>query len=240
MAVFARTPLPGRAKTRLIPLLGPQGAAQLQAVLILDTTRKVERLTGIARWLFLAGPRSPSLQNRKRWKVARQRGASLSARLNKAFRRLLARHPAAVIIGTDSPLLPPRVLREALNELRVCDSVLGPCPDGGFYLIGLRRAIAGGFGGVRWGTRFAFRDMLNNLTTRGISCSILQPIPDLDRPADLRELTRLLAASPTRRMLASAVWRFLKARYPALSHVAKMHHRRRKPPQPLVGIWIRK
>jgi glycosyltransferase A (GT-A) superfamily protein (DUF2064 family) len=61
-----------------------------------------------------------------------------------------------VVIGTDSPLLPPRFLREALAELQACDAVLGPCPDGGYYLIGSRRLDASTFCGIRWSTPHAF------------------------------------------------------------------------------------
>src|SRR3989442_15683695 len=51
---------------------------------------------------------------------------------------MLSRHDDAIVIGTDSPLVPVRVLRLAISELRICDAVLGPCPDGGYYLVGLR------------------------------------------------------------------------------------------------------
>ena len=145
--------MPGRAKTRLIPLLGPRGAAELQSALILDTTRKVSKLArSAARWLFLAGGAFPDFPDRNLWTVVQQRGRDLGERVERAFRQVLRGHRAAVIVGTDSPLLSPRLMRLALAELRVCDAVLGPCPDGGFYLVGLRRIVPGLFRGVRWST----------------------------------------------------------------------------------------
>src|SRR5205807_9524580 len=79
--------------------------------------------------------------------ILEQRGPGLGARLERAFRQMLRRHPAAIVIGTDSPLVPVTVLRLALSELRICEAVLGPCPDGGYYLVGLRdtgfRALSG-------------------------------------------------------------------------------------------------
>lgn len=146
----------------------------------------------------------------------RQRGADPFERLQNVFCRLLRRHPGAVVIGTDSPTMPPRLLREAIRELRVSDAVLGPCPDGGYYLIGLRgpsrEALHGIFRGVYWGSAFAFRDTLRNFLRRNFSCSVLEPWADVDRPQDVRRLRRELARSDAARRLAPATWRFLKGR----------------------------
>jgi rSAM/selenodomain-associated transferase 1 len=216
VAIFARAPSPGRAKTRLIPLLGSHGAAEFQAALISDCIRKVNALGGRAsRYVFFAGT-GPSVPAAlfSRLTLVRQRGADLGERLTHAFQELLRRHTVAVVIGTDSPTLAPRALRVARGELRVCDAVLGPSPDGGFYLIGLRRterAKAGNlFRGVRWGSAFAFRDTLRNLLRRGLACSILEPCADVDRPEDFRWLVRELAGNRALRRGAPAVWRFVK------------------------------
>lgn len=152
-----------------------------------------------------------------KYAVLPQRGHDLGQRLERAFRHLLRRHVAAVVIGTDSPLLPVRILRTALGELRLCDAVLGPCPDGGYYLIGLRRLDTGLFRGIRWGTRFAFRDTLRNLFQRDFCCSVLEPVADVDRPRDIRRLARELAQCRAARRLAPATWRILKDRRLALS-----------------------
>ena len=118
------------------------------------------------------------------------------------------------MIGTDSPLLPPRVVRQALVELRACDAVLGPCPDGGFYLIGLRRLSRGLFRGVRWSSRFAFRDVLGSVTSHGLVASILSPFPDVDHPADLLGLAQQFFFLPASRRLAPATWGFVKGKMP--------------------------
>jgi hypothetical protein len=224
IAIFARAPLPGRAKTRLIPLLGRVGAARFQAALLQDALRKVNTLAGqVRRCLFYAGPGFP--RKAAGYKLVRQRGPDLGHRLERAFRALLRRHPSVVVIGTDSPLLPPRVLREALRELRVCDAVLGPCPDGGYYLIGLRAIPYGTelrrltrqlLHGVRWGRASAFRDTLRNLLAAGYSCSVLEACGDVDVPRDVRHLKGELAGSEALRRLAPSTWQFLKA-FPFLS-----------------------
>jgi rSAM/selenodomain-associated transferase 1 len=222
VGVFARAPAAGRAKTRLILLLGAHGAAELQTALILDTARKVNKLSRTAeRWFFCAGGTYSDFPGHSEWTLAEQRGRDLGARVDRAFQTLLRLHEAAVIIGTDSPLLAPRTLHRALTELRVCEAVLGPCPDGGFYLIGLRRPVPGIFRGVHWGTSFAFRDMRRNLIGAGLACSILEPAWDVDRPADLLALARRLRKEPSKRQQAPALWQFVKARRLALELPAK-------------------
>jgi len=211
VAVFTRSAVPGRAKTRLIPLLGARGAAQLQASLILDTTRKLDRLAGSAvRWLFLAGGEFPRFPGRRQWILKKQRGLNLGGRLERAFRQMFRRHRAAVVIGTDSPSLSPRHLRQALAELQVCDAVLGPCPDGGFYLIGLRENPLRLFKGVRWSTAFAFQDMLHNLIARGLACSVLPSLADVDRPEDLIALARQMARRSALRATSPALWHIIQ------------------------------
>ena len=215
VAVFARAPQPGRAKTRLVPVLGPQGAADFQAALLTDTIHKVETLSKIAaRWLFRTGGAFPARHLPRGWNIVRQQGRDLGERLERAFRRLLAAHSAAVVIGTDSPLLPARVVREALSELRACDAVLGPCPDGGFYLIGLRCLPRGLFRGVRWSSRFAFRDVLGSLSSHGLIASVLSPLADVDRLADLLGLAQQFFYVPAPRRRAPATWGFVKGRMP--------------------------
>ncbi len=215
-AIFARAPVSGEAKTRLAPLLGLKGAAQFQAALVCDAVRKVASLRGVSPYLFLAGRTPFAWMNcpgggpeMTRCVLVPQQGADLGERLERAFRQLLGRHPAALVMGTDSPTLSTQKLRQALRELRCCEAVLGPCPDGGYYLIGLRRSSTDLFRGVRWGTPFAFRDTLRNLVERHFSCSVLEPLPDIDRPADFRRLAQSLSLSPQLRRLAPATWSFV-------------------------------
>lgn len=229
LAIFARQPIPGRTKTRLIPLLGRGGAADFQAALIQDATRKVRTFTArsarVTSYLFLAElPRPPrSLTSKVRASpeltILPQQGRELGKRLDSAFHALLNQHSSAVIIGTDSPLLAPRTLRVAFGELETCDVVFGPCPDGGYYLVGLRadgfRAALGRrsiFARVRWGTAFAFRDTLRNVLDRDLSCSILTPVGDVDRPQDLLRLRRELARHAWARRLAPSTWKFVQER----------------------------
>jgi uncharacterized protein len=211
LAVFARAPAAGEAKTRLRPLLGPRGAADFHAALISDTLRKVNALgRSVVRYFFLAGRDFPVTSSLSDYTLHRQSGADLGKRLEGAFHRLLRRHRRVVVIGTDSPLLPPRLLRTAFAELRVCEAVLGPCPDGGFYLVGLRRLPRGLFHGVRWGSAFARRDVLARLARRGLSCALLEPLADVDLARDVKRLKAQMLSSGAARRLAPHAWSFLR------------------------------
>lgn len=213
--------MPGAAKTRLIPLLGPRGAAQFHAALASDVLEKVSSLGGrVSRYFFLAGGRFPAASFAAGFTLRRQRGRDLGKRLERAFRELLARHARAVILGTDSPTLPSGNLLRALEKLRGSDAVLGPCPDGGFYLIGLRRMSRGLFDGVRWGSAWAFRDMRGNFRARDFSCARLEAAEDVDRPRDVERLAEKLARSRVARARAPSAWRFLE-RFFARESVAK-------------------
>jgi rSAM/selenodomain-associated transferase 1 len=221
IALFARRPAAGRVKTRLIPLLGPQSAALLQAAFLQDSIRRALSCTPkTAIWLYLTGEADQSLYGigqlagNVRWRE--QPAGNLGERLTEAFRFLLRRHQRVVITGTDSPQLLPALLRQALRELRASDAALGPCPDGGYYLIGLRRGLNAAelkrvFEGVRWSTRFAFRDTLRNLAALNLTCSVLDPVPDVDRPGDFLELQKRALRDARLRRAAPATWRFIRS-----------------------------
>lgn len=210
MVVFARAPASGKVKTRLIPALGPHEAAEFHRALVSDALRKISRFKGsLGRYLFVAGGSVPVEMVPAVFECRQQKGRDLGQRLERAFKQLLRQHSRVVIIGTDSPELAPSVLRLALEELRSTDAVLGPCPDGGYYLIGLRRIQRGLLDGIRLGTRFAFRDTLDGLLARGFSCSILEPCPDIDRPEDLVALQKSLVKKSAARRLMPQTWRFL-------------------------------
>jgi rSAM/selenodomain-associated transferase 1 len=210
VAVFARAIVPGKTKTRLIPALGAGGAADFHRALVSDALHKTAKLKGVAaHYLFTSGGSLPKEMVPEVFECRRQQGRDLAQRLQRAFTQLLRWHSHAVIIGTDSPLLSPAILRLALEELRTTDAVLGPCPDGGYYLIGLRRTCRGIFNGLRLGTEFAFGDTLASLIDHGLSCSVLEPCPDVDLPEDLTALKKSLAKNPAARSLAPHTWQFL-------------------------------
>lgn len=220
VVIFARSPVAGQSKTRLIPSLGAKGAACFQRALCLDTLTKVARLRGrFALYIATTGPgfcADPKLrQHLSSFTLLRQHGADLGERLENVFRLLLRQHSFLVVIGTDSPELAPSDLVQAFDRLRSYHAVLGPCPDGGYYLLGLRRGLNDGnlkdlFRGVRWGTRWALHDSLKNVTRPGLASSLLEPCADVDKPGDLVKLFRRMSRSAVIRRLAPNAWHFLQ------------------------------
>lgn len=221
LAIFTRSPVPGRCKTRLIPLLGAEGAACFQRALFADVLLKAGALRGkMAIYVAATGAgvcRDPALRQRvSSFKLLRQRGSDLGERLENVFRQLLRQHSSVVVIGTDSPEISLRTLLCAFQELRWCEAVLGPCPDGGYYLLGLRRGLQNDdlralFGGIRWGSRWALADTLRNLASLRITGSLIAPCGDVDRPRDLARLFRQMSADSALRRRAPETWRFLAA-----------------------------
>ena len=184
--VFARAPVPGRAKTRLIPRLGAWGAARLQARL----TRAALRIARDAR----CGPVELHVTSRHasfRGNIHLQRGADLGARMLRAFSIALRRHRPVILIGADCPALRPADLRRAHRLLRgACEAVLAPAEDGGYALIGLKRVLPRIFEGIPWGEAGVYAATAQGLAGR--RWRALRTVWDVDRPEDLDRLNSVL------------------------------------------------
>ncbi|NQT87389.1 DUF2064 domain-containing protein, partial [bacterium] len=178
LIIFSRLPQPGKAKTRLIPVLGPEGAAALQR-------QMTERLVGQARHLaeripteievrFTDGAEEPM----REWLGADlayrpQCEGDLGRRMADAFAAAFeAEVDAAVIVGADVPSLTADIMAGAFNALHRHDLVLGPATDGGYYLIGLRRPAPELFDGIPWSTADVLQRTLDVAESRGISVAL--------------------------------------------------------------------
>ena len=193
--VFARAPVPGAAKTRLIPRLGAWGAARLQARL---TARALRTACATGSHVELhAAPNGSHpffrfLAKRERIRIERQGGGDLGERMRRAFERALRRHACVVLIGSDCPALDARDLRLALRLLQGnCDAVIAPAEDGGYALIGLRKLRAEIFRGIEWGGHSVLRETLSRMKALNFGCKILRTVWDVDRPQDLDRLRSL-------------------------------------------------
>jgi rSAM/selenodomain-associated transferase 1 len=191
--VFARAPVAGAAKTRLIPALGAAGAAALHERLVARTLA-----TAVAAGI---GPVelccTPDASHAALVAVARAHGATLAdqgpgdlgERMLAAFRRTLAGAPAAILIGSDCPALEPAHLRRAAASLAGgADAVLAPAEDGGYVLIALKRAPASLFERIRWGEPTVMAETRERLAALGMRWEELETLWDVDRPEDLARL----------------------------------------------------
>ena len=110
----------------------------------------------------------------------------------RALRDALRGHRAAIVIGTDCPVLRPQDLRLAARRLRgAWDAVIAPAEDGGYALIGLKRARKEIFEAIEWGSDAVLRETLLRMKALNFKCNLLRTVWDLDRPADLDRLASL-------------------------------------------------
>jgi uncharacterized protein len=209
--IFARYPVSGEAKTRLIPALGPERAARLHR-------RMTEHAVGIARKAVAAGEENAieitvcyTGGRRKEFQAwlgsdlhyERQSSGHLGVRLRQAFVHSFERGATLTLaIGADIPGVSLEILRQAIHGVRDRDVVLGPAADGGYYLIGTKQFYAGLFTGIDWGTGQVLHQTCNAIKRLGLTVETLPTLNDIDRPEDLSvfhddpRFTELLIGEP--------------------------------------------
>ena len=193
VAVLAKAPVPGLAKTRLAPLLGAAGAARAQRGFTLATlaTARAASTGPLTLWC------APDAGHRFFRALAARRGVPLRAQpagdLGARMGGIVAAHFASplraqplLLVGTDCPVLAPAHLQQAADALRDHDTVLIPAEDGGYVLIGLRRPLPGVFAGVDWSTERVLEQTRDRLRAAGARWQELPALWDVDEPADWR------------------------------------------------------
>lgn len=198
--VFAKAPVPGTVKTRLVPALGAEAAAAL-AQRMLHHTLAQAVAAGLGPVELCAAPDAthPALRDAAAAfgvALAAQGDGDLGARMQRALARHLAMHAGALLIGTDAPALDAGVLRDAARALATHDAVFVPALDGGYALVGLRRADARCFDGMRWSHARVMADTRDRLRAAGLRWAELPPLADIDEPADLVHLPPAWRAGP--------------------------------------------
>lgn len=182
--VFARAPVPGEVKTRLIPRLGAWRAAGLHERLVRHALRTAQAAD--------CGPVELHLTQRhsKFRGAALQRGRDLGERMQRALESARRRHFIVILIGSDCPVLAPRDLQQAARWLRGgYDAVLAPAADGGYALIGVKRLSRAWFEGIDWGSSRVYSQTVKRL--EGYRWRALRTVWDVDRPEDLPRLAEL-------------------------------------------------
>ncbi|MEQ8514404.1 MAG: TIGR04282 family arsenosugar biosynthesis glycosyltransferase [Chromatocurvus sp.] len=186
---FARAPQAGRVKTRMQPYLGPVEACELHCELLAYSAMQLQRLSASPRELWIAGdPAHPWLSRiaaHYGMGLCPQRGSDLGERMLHALRDGLSRYRRVVLVGSDCPGLDPDYLEEAALRLRHHDMVWGPAVDGGYVLVGARRAHAACFRDIDWGRAAVMAQTLARAREGAVSHALLPVREDIDRPGDL-------------------------------------------------------
>ena len=196
LAIFTRYPRLAQVKTRLLPALGRQRCLQLHLALLFDTLDRTAALR-LNRLLYLADCSEEERIDFVRKhveaegiEVRRQQGADLGERLWNAYSELSGEGSRVLFIGIDSPTLPLQILQQAQRQLRRHAVVVGPCQDGGYYLMGVSEPRAELFQNIEWGSPRVLRQTLERLheTDR----FLLPTWRDVDTWQDLQNLKREL------------------------------------------------
>jgi rSAM/selenodomain-associated transferase 1 len=193
LCVFAKRPRAGETKTRLAAELGAAHAAELASCFLADTWALVSSLGWAEAVLATTDEKwGTALVGAER--VWLQGAGDLGQRMERVLRRALARGGAAIALGADSPGLPAQLLEEARRALAEYDAAIGPCHDGGFYLLALNRCPEGLLGELPWSAPNTFERTVDRLKRARLSVATISPWFDVDVPADLRRLAALLAS----------------------------------------------
>jgi rSAM/selenodomain-associated transferase 1 len=192
LIIFTRYPEPGKTKTRLIPALGAEGAAEFHRQMTEKTVKMVREFAAsypVSTEIRYTGGNLALMQA---WlgvdlRYNLQGSGDLGDRLRESFREAFKIEKTAVMaIGTDCLDLSLEILSEAFDRLKQQDIILGPADDGGYYLIGLSRFVPELFTGIRWGSSEVFQQTLTVCQQLDLLVGFLPQLADIDRPEDLK------------------------------------------------------
>jgi uncharacterized protein len=179
IVVIAKSPQPGRVKTRLTPPCSPEQAARLAGAALSDTLAAAARTGATRRVLVLDGEPGPWVP--RGFDVVPQRGDGLAERLAAAFEDVAQ---PAFLVGMDTPQVTTRLLDAGLGALSRSDAVFGAALDGGYWGIGLRRPDPAAFAGVPMSEATTGLAQRVRLAELGLRTAVLPPLRDVDTIAD--------------------------------------------------------
>jgi len=183
IVIFAKAPVPGKVKTRLVPALGAEGAAAL-AREMLERTVEEALATGLAVELCGEPDAAEWHEARPGLALTAQGQGDLGERLAEAAGRALG-GGAVLLVGADCPELGEGRLRAAAQALEDHDAVLHPAMDGGYVLLGLRRFDPSLFEGIAWSTAAVAAQTVARIEALGWSLHMGETLRDVDEPGDL-------------------------------------------------------
>lgn len=190
--IFTKAALPGFTKTRLIPALGEQGAANLAKRMLMYTlNQSIEANVGPVEICVTPPPTDAIWQDfaiSDELEYSDQGKGSLGERLSRVTQRVIDKGESVLLIGTDCPQLTATHLQQAKDSLRYFDSILIPATDGGYVLFGLNFFHPSLFESVKWSTGSVYAETIDQLKKLGRSVQNFPSMHDIDEPKDLKFL----------------------------------------------------
>lgn len=222
LIVFAKLPEPGKVKTRLGIGVGDDCACELYESFLKATISTAALVDARVRIdITPEGTKSRKYFSQifQGVETSFQNGRDLGERLQNSFESAFgAGFSKVCIIGSDSPDLPSRLIDDAFKLLNESDAVFGPCPDGGYYLVGLSRPASALFNNIPWSTGRVLDESLKAAKNENLSTSLLHKWPDIDDVCDTIQLRDRLKASenlpPHHKTLLENILNILSAENP--------------------------
>ncbi len=189
LLIFIRNPKLGKVKTRLSQTLGDEEALRIYQIL-LEKTRSAALACEAERYLFY----SDFVDEQDDWSPASfqkkiQHFGDLGARMESAFQQTFdSGTQKVIIIGSDCPELSGETLQQAFDLLDTADFVLGPVPDGGYYLLGMSTLEPSVFHNIEWSTETVRAKTIEKILAVGKSYALLSMLSDVDTEEDWRGL----------------------------------------------------
>jgi rSAM/selenodomain-associated transferase 1 len=199
LLVVAKRPAPGQTKTRLSPPLSPDQASALYECFLRDTLDLIRQVPGIQPVVAYLPQAEANyfIELAPDFELILQEGDDLGARLDHALTYYLhLGYDRVVIMDSDSPTLPASYLKAAFEALDEADVVLGPCDDGGYYLIGLKRPAPRLLREVQMSTATVTAETLSLAAEEGLQVKLLPVWYDIDDAAALERLISETAGAP--------------------------------------------
>ena len=188
--IFAKAPVPGQVKTRLIPALGEAGAAKLaydmlHAIVAEALAAKLPTLPELCADPHPMESEWAPFLPRAQLRFTAQGDGDLGERMARAAERTVRIGENAILIGTDCPQLDRHRLRAAALALVDHDAVIHPTEDGGYALLGLRRFDRSLFEAIPWSAPTVAGTTIDRIRALGWSLHVGETLRDMDVPADL-------------------------------------------------------
>ncbi|PCJ42244.1 MAG: hypothetical protein COA71_06555 [SAR86 cluster bacterium] len=190
IAMFARTPVLGQVKTRLIPALGEQGALDMHLQLMHRQIEVLNKSTQCCAQLWVDQSVEHPALKKFNGEVKLQKGENLGDKMCHTAQKVLQQFSRVLIIGSDCPGIDDAYLEQALQALdkNTIDVVVGPAIDGGYVLIAMKQPQREIFQDIDWGSELVLQQTVDKLQTCGLRFFLLPALNDIDTVEDLKSL----------------------------------------------------
>jgi rSAM/selenodomain-associated transferase 1 len=194
--IFQKNLIPGKVKTRLAATVGNQQALEIYKELVAFTHKQTSEVADADVWIFFSESIEEigvKFQQHVTAKMV-QEGSDLGERMHNAFKTIFGMgYKKAILIGTDCPEISPEILETALDSLQNNEAVIGPALDGGYYLVGMKKAQPHLFEHMPWSTENVFPLTLLKLNQLNISYWLLPGLSDIDTEEDWLNFKSLIS-----------------------------------------------